>query len=362
MTRKVAIVGAGAAGCATAYGLATADADVQVTVFERRDEPGGRAATRSRDGVVYDVGANYLKSDDDRVTALVRDELGEGLDEVDDTVWTVDGSGRIEPGDDRDEHKLTYREGMAVIGDRLLDRADTAAAGGIGVEYDVGVTRIEREGTGWLLETTGGPPDTDGGAALRTRGPFDAVVLTPPAPLVADLLAASPDAIDVPTVARLRRAAGAVSYRPIASVALAYDRRLQWPCYAIVDVSKTRDLGWVGREECKPGHVPEGRSLLVAQASPEWTRSRAGASPDAVADAMAELVAELACDRRLRSPVWSDVVRWRHALADDAVPPDVVDAAAEAGIVAAGDWVAGEARIHAALASGLDAADRPAEK
>lgn len=77
-----------------------------------------------------------------------------------------------------------------------------------------------------------------------------------------------------------------------------------------------------------------------------------------VAGDAASLVAEGVHDRRLVTPAWIDVVHWSHALADDGVRGTVVDAAAESGVVAGGDWVAGEARVHAALRSGLEAADR----
>lgn len=354
MARRIAIVGAGPAGAGAAYRLG--DVDAEVTVFERRDGPGGRAATRRRDGHVYDVGANYLKADDDRVVDLVTDELSAGLVEVDGPVWTVDADGTVEPGDRHEEHKWTYRDGLATLGDRLLDRADATLAFGTEV---VGLDRTDGR---WTVETAEGGAERDrrdaGGPAARSTDPFDAVVLTPPAPVAAALLEDVGADPDRPAVADLRDAAREVPYRRITTVACAYDRRLEWPCYALVDVSKTRDLGWVAREECKPGHVPDGRSLVIAQSGPDWSRRHAGDPDDAVAAAAADLVAALVRNRRLATPAWTDVVHWPHALADDRVPESVVEAAAERGLVAAGDWVAGEARVHAALRSGLEAADR----
>lgn len=52
---------------------------------------------------------------------------------------------------------------------------------------------------------------------------------------------------------------------------------------------------------------------------------------------------------------------WRHALPDAAVGPDAREAAEDANLYCAGDWVTGEARVHAALRSGLETGERMAE-
>lgn len=348
MTRRVAIVGAGVAGCAAAYGLR--DADAAVTVFERRDEAGGRAATSSREGCVYDVGANYLTAGDDRIRALVEGPLADELVAVEGDVWTVDADGEIEPGRDADDPKLTGRDGVAEIGSELLERAGATA------RYETDVAGLDRADAGptgddgWTLRT-GSAFGTD----LARAGPFDAVLLTPPAPVAAELL------LDVPVAESLRAAARSIEYRPITTIACRYERAVEWPYYALVDTSKTRDLGWVAREECKPGHVPDDGSLLVLQASPQWSRTHRGVDDAPVADAAAALVAELVDDPGLADPAWTDVIRWKHALTDDGLSEGVRREPAAAGLHVAGDWVVGESRLHAALESGLDAADRIAD-
>jgi predicted NAD/FAD-dependent oxidoreductase len=345
VSRQVAIVGAGVAGCAVAYGLRDLDADA--TVFERRTEAGGRAATRSRDGCVYDVGANYLTPEGERIRELVAGPLADDLVAVDGDVWTVDADGAIAPGRDGNDPKLTGRRGLAVLGERLLERSDAA------VRYDTDVAGLDRLGPddGWSVRI-GSPLGDD-----RSRaGPFDAVVLTPPAPATAELL------LDVSVADSLRRAARSISYRSITTVACRYDRALEWPYYALVDTSKSRDLGWVAREECKPGHVPDGDSLVIVQGSPELSERYREATDDAVADDAADRLAALVDDPGLAEPVWTDVVHWKYALTDDGIPEGPRRDPAAAGLHVAGDWVAGEARLHAAIGSGLDVATRLAER
>ena len=62
---------------------------------------------------------------------------------------------------------------------------------------------------------------------------------------------------------------------------------LDVPYYALVNTDKEHDVGWVAREECKAGHVPDGETLLVVQASPAWADTHYDDPP-------AENVAELA--------------------------------------------------------------------
>ncbi|GAB3687683.1 NAD(P)/FAD-dependent oxidoreductase [Salinarchaeum chitinilyticum] len=345
MTDRVAIVGAGAAGAATAYGLRGANADV--TVFERRSEAGGRAATRRRRDCVYDVGANYLSVESDRVQSLVDGPLADALVAVDGDVWTVDAEGEIAPGRDADDPKLTGRAGVAAIAEELLERAGTTPV------WNTDVVGVQQSDAGnWAIQTGPNesiPADADGRARSST---FDHVVLTPPAPATAELL------LEVPVADGLREAARSIEYRPITTVAAAYDHRVEWPYYALVDTSKSRALGWVAREECKPDHVPAGESLLILQASPEWSRTHRRTAAPAVAEAATDLVAALVDDPRLATPEWTDVVRWRHALTDDGLAPGVRSEPAAAGLHVAGDWVEGTARIDAALRSGLETAER----
>ena len=342
---SIAIVGAGVAGLGAAYALR--DRDAAVTVFERADRVGGRSATRRTAGCTYDTGANYLKDGDDRVTDLVTGPLSSGLVETEGPVWTFDADGSVSPGRDEDERKWTYESGIATLATRLREAADAT------VETGTPVETLRRADDEWIVETGGsGAGEPNGGSVAA----FDAVVLTPPAPETAALLA---DAEwDHPDRERVRGAATAVPYRTILSVALGYSRPVDRPYYALVNTDREHAVGWLAREECKPGHVPDGESLLIAQMAPDWSADRFDDDADAVAADAARRAAALLDEDRLRSPDWHDVVRWRRALPDEGVDADVVAAARDSDLYLAGDWVAGEARLHAALASGLEAGDR----
>ncbi|WP_254767582.1 NAD(P)/FAD-dependent oxidoreductase [Salinilacihabitans rarus] len=346
---RVGIVGAGAAAAAATVALSTERPDAEVTVLEKSGGVGGRAATRRRDGVVYDYGANYVKSDDPRVVDLLTDALGtDGLVDVAEPVWTFDRDGTVAEGRDDDAHKWTCREGLTQVAKRLFARTDAT------IRRETRVETVRRGGSdeddAWTLV------DADG----RERGPFDAVLLTPPAPQTATLLGDAEWADD--RRAELADAAALVPYRTVWTGVLHYPFELDRPYYALVDVDRTHEVGWIAREECKPGHVPDGESLLVVQASHEWSVARYDEPP---AENLAELAGHAAAllgDDRLRDPDWTDHQGWRYALPEAGVDDGPIDRAASAGLYVAGDWVAGEGRVHAALRNGLDVGDRIARE
>ncbi|CAI0457541.1 unnamed protein product [Linum tenue] len=70
---KVAVVGAGVSGLAAAYKLRSRG--YNVTVFEAECSAGGKLRSVSRDGLIWDEGANTMTESEVEVTALL-DELG----------------------------------------------------------------------------------------------------------------------------------------------------------------------------------------------------------------------------------------------------------------------------------------------
>ncbi|PCR89711.1 NAD(P)/FAD-dependent oxidoreductase [Natrinema ejinorense] len=342
---RIGIVGAGAAAAAATERLERTATETEITVLEKSRGLCGRAATRRRDDVVYDYGANYVTSDDERVVDLLTETVdADGLVDIADPVWTFDRDGDVSPGDDRHGHKWTYRQGLTQIAKRLFDRTDAT------IHRETRIETLHRtaegEGGVWHLE------DTDG-----TRwGPFETLLLNPPAPQTAELLrSADWDADERDSLAE---AVEGVPYRTVWTGVFHYPFELDRPYYALVNTDKDHEIGWIGREECKPGHVPDGESLLIVQANHEWSVDRYDEPPAANGERLAALTADLLDDRRLRDPDWTDHQGWRYALPEAGVPEAPLQRARAAGLYCLGDWVAGEARLHAALRNGIETAEQ----
>jgi predicted NAD/FAD-dependent oxidoreductase len=350
---KIGIVGAGAAAAAATYVLEQTAPDADVTVLEKSGGVCGRAATRRHDGLTYDYGANYLKAEDQGVVELLTEQLPtEGLVEITEPIHTFDESGSVAPGREATEEKWTYRSGLTQIAKRLFERTDATVQRRTRIETIVReeTPRQERDdaaGDGsWTLH------DTDG----EQWGPFDVILLNPPAPQTETLLANAD--WGSPARTALQEAVADVPYRTIWSAVLHYEFPLDVPYYGLVNTDREHDIGWVSREECKAGHVPDDETLLIVQASPDWSVDHYDDPPAENVAALAEKTAALIGDDRLGDPVWTDHQGWRYALPDEAIAQEpLADAEAE-GVYCVGDWVVGEARLHAALANGLDVGER----
>ncbi|MFC7096815.1 NAD(P)/FAD-dependent oxidoreductase [Halobaculum marinum] len=340
----IGIVGAGVAGAGAAYALRETAHDM--TLLEKSRGVGGRAATRRRNDCRYDHGANYVKDADDRTLDLLHELGEEGLVDVEEPVWTFGVDGQIEPSNRQESHKFTWTAGITQLAKRLLAETDAE------VRKTTRAASLARDDEGETWTVT----DTDG----DEHGPFDALLLTPPAPQTADLLAATEWVDDDGALDELHEAVAATEFRTIRTLVLHYDFAVDRPWYAAVDVDKEHDVGWVAREECKDGHVPDGESLLIVQMGPEWSTEHYDDPLEEAADAVAGRVADLVGDDRLTDPDWVDDQGWRYALPDTSLDPDAdaVDPAADAGLYLAGDWVAGEGRVHRALWNGVEVGER----
>jgi len=333
---NIGIVGAGAAAAAATYVLDGAVPEADVTVLEKSGGVCGRAATRRNGDVTYDYGANYVKSEDERVVELLTETLDDdGLVDVTEPIYTFDADGTVSEGRDADDHKWTYRAGLTQIAKRLFAETDAT------VHRQTRVESLSRQGGRWHCT------DTEG----TEWGPFDALLLNPPAPQSADLLG-TVEGSDA--VADLETATRDVSYRTIWTAVLHYPFELDRPYYALVNPGKDHEIGWIAREECKPGHVPAGESLLVVQASHDWSVDHYDDPTAENVTDLAALTADIFDDERLTDPDWTDDQGWRYAQPDEGVRGGAVDAVADLNLYPLGDWVAGEGRLHVALRNGLE--------
>lgn len=337
----IGIIGAGAAASAAAYVL-EGTTEAELTVLEKSGGLCGRAATRRRDGITYDYGANYLKDEDSRVRELVTETLDtDGLGRITEPIWVFDETGNVTPGRDSEERKWVYEQGLTQIAKRLFRETDAT------VHRRTRVDQIARHDGRWELT------DTDG----ERWGPFDLLLCNPPAPQTAELLR---DADwDDPVRETLLNAVDSVAYRTVWTAILGYPFELDVPYYALVNPAKTHDIGWIAREECKPGHVPNG-SVLIVQANHDWSVARYDDPPAENIAHLASKTADIIGDERLKSPAWTDHQGWRYALPESGTPTEQLRAAESERLYVLGDWVAGEARLHAALRNGLAVGERVA--
>lgn len=318
---RVAVVGAGLAGLACARTLH--DCGLAVTLFDRGRAPGGRLATRRRDGQVFDHGAQYFTTRDERFARVTGGWASDGV--------VARWAGRLVARDARgvltplsDEPRWVGVPGMAAIATHLARDLDVQSA--------TVVTRLHRGARRWRLHL-------DGGA---DAGEFEVVLVAAQGPRAAELLAPVPSLAARAASARLAPCL-AVMAAHAESVDAAFDG-------ATIAGSP---LAWVARDSSKPRRPPGDRWVL--HATPAWSAAHLADPPEAVATVLRQAFRDVV-GRPLPALVHCETRRWSHALVTVPVGDDCLwDATAGAG--ACGDWCLG-GRVEAAYLSGVALAAR----
>src|SRR5215210_5277867 len=195
---KLAIIGAGVAGLAAARALRQRRPDLAITIYEKSRGLGGRAATRRRDGFVFDHGAQNMRAPTPDLERLLTAELpADDLLDIGRPVWTFDGAGVIAEGDPAQnaDPKWTYRDGLSRLG-KLL-------GAGLDIRRETRIGRIGRrtKDEGRTIDSAVASSSLVVGRSSSGYELFDIqqqkvadadlVLLTPPAPQTADILAVS---------------------------------------------------------------------------------------------------------------------------------------------------------------------------
>jgi renalase len=285
--KRVAVIGAGIAGAASAHALARAGHAVHV--FDKARGPGGRLATRRMDWVDRDGHAHTTRLDHGALGMAAHVEpFGAFLDQGVEAGWLAEWQPVLAPGslplEDATGFHVPVPDSPALCR-RLLD--------GVAVSWSCPVDHLQWTATGWQVEVAG-----------QSQGePFDAVVL------------ALPPAQAAPLLGTYRR-----DWARHAALAP------MQPCWTLMGVAAegsvpvwdlarppSGPLAWVMRNDARPGRVPvSGQAHWVAHARAGWSRQHLEQPPEWVQQQL-----QVALSDTLGQPVdWLHVTvhRWRYAL------------------------------------------------
>jgi len=337
MSKTIAIIGAGPAGLAAALELAGSEAEVRI--FEKSRGLTGRAASRSRNDCRYDHGANYFTAEDEEVARLLFEKLPtDDLCRVEGDVLPFDGDGTVGEGDPEKNarDKWTYRGGINTLG-KLM-----AEASGVEITRETRIARLVHSQLEWKLESEDG----------ETFGGFDGVLLTAPGPQTVELLRESD--FDPAPRSGILSEMGKAQYHGQHSVVLNFAGEVSLPrdCYALVNADGEHDVAWLSLENRKPGHVPDGESVLVAQMAPHWTEAHGEASDSQISEEALAAVRNLV-EGDLPEPAWTDVQRWRYAHPYSAASFEAMRRPSTIGLFFAGDAFVGKGRVADSIRTGI---------
>ena len=328
-SKRIAIIGAGAAGAMAAYQLVAQGHAVRV--FDKSRGAGGRMATRRVADASFDHGAQYLTLRDPALAQL-RDR------------WVSDGLLR-EWGTAPDLPDAQHPPDPRWVPCPGMNALPKALLAGVSVDYQATVTRLERHDGGWSLGLIEGSVVEGGVVDGGVDATFDVVILALPAPQAAELL---------PQHSSFATAIASVRMAPCWAVLATTSQPLQMAdSLAIEDGGP---LAWVARNSSKPARAPAPQTLVL-HAGEEWSHTHLEAAPAVVAAQLWAAFAER-IGMALVPPDYLAAHRWRYAR----VPVPLGQACLwdeDLRLGVCGDWcIAG--RVEAALQSGAAMAGRVA--
>lgn len=336
---RVAVIGAGMAGCMCARTLA--DHGIDVTLIEKSRGPGGRCATRRLwENVVVDHGAPYAEFQDIRFQWFVRSWQQDGVI----APWlgrVVEWMGQDDPPTSDMRTRWVGVGGMNAIGKHLARE--------LTCHTHSRVVAIEGERAPYHLRVE--TMDAASELSIKILGPFDAVVFAIPAEQIRAIVPATCDwTHEIPEVA----------YEACWTLMTILDNRWNVPFDGAR--SSAHGLSWLGRESSKPGRSRDVDAWVI-QLDAECSKRYLESEPQEVEQYILQRLREAGLPPMPRS-LFAKTHRWRYAR-PLSVPlgegsqkgPTECNWDRSQRLGACGDWVAGSG-VEGALASGRAMAGR----
>ncbi|WP_169977928.1 NAD(P)/FAD-dependent oxidoreductase [Tautonia rosea] len=302
MPKRFGIIGAGIAGLTAARRLR--ECGHSVVVLDKGRRPGGRASTRSMDGLSFDHGPPWFSITDPTFQTFLEASGASSCLDVWQGRFARFESGLLIP-ELPESPRFVGVPGMGTIGQRLAE--------GIDVRMSVHVDRIEQSADSWTIIARDG----------SSFGTFDAVIVTAPPAQAAALLREHSS-----LAATLESIPMAVCFAwmttPEDGTVLPFDGiRCDHPV-----------LRWASNEQSKPGR-PESPALVL-QANHAWSEAHRDRDPSEVARFL-RAAAEETFAILLGPPRVESLHRWLFAQPVDPLgTPCLIDP--EAHLAACGDW------------------------
>lgn len=322
---NIAVVGAGLAGLTCANILSKNG--MQVSLFDKGHFPGGRLASRDRDGDTFDYGAQYLTAKDLRFVQFLAPLINNGK------VARWNGVFRQLTAGELSSDNLAKPRFVGVPSMRSIAEEITKGEN-LNCKTSHRVTKLLRKANKWNLE--GINTNQNDQEETFTEGDFDFLVLNMP-PAQAAALHPHAELEDLVLM-------------PCCAVLVTFKERISLDCDGVSLDDEV--ISWVARDSSKPGRLPGER--WVIHASPEWSKENFQLGKEEIEQLLLDRFIKIF---NIRLPEISFIKshKWRYALPTS--PPSwgcLYEK--EKSLLYCGDWCV-SARVEGAFLSGHSAAE-----
>jgi renalase len=354
--KRIALIGAGLSNLTFLYSLKAMD-NVQINMFERSKVLSGRAATRIREEIYFDNGANYFNLSDPRISQIILRELNtENLIEIKKWIFPFDKDYKInfdenQAKDHNKKIKYTYTNGIRNLGELLLKNTQIK----YNIQFSKNITNITQlEDSHWRLFSES-----------ENLGDFDYIIFGVPAPNIARVFHESQFSIeDKDFFTKSTDILMNNTYNKIYSLAIAYNKKDVGEefnkFFALINSDRKNPISWICVENEKNRSFLEKNEnlLLIVQMSDEFSTMHQNYEKEMVLQIIVEHLNKLFPNLVNKKIKFSDLKLWGHALPKLKLSENLVQQLAKKNLFIIGDSLIGKGGVDEAMLTGVDLYER----
>lgn len=367
--QKIAVIGAGVSSLSFLYKFNNKPTDklsYSIDLFERSRGLSGRASTRQTEGFIYDNGANYISSTNQRIINTITKELDTSeLISIEKWIYPFDRSSVInfDKKEAEDHNKLikyNYKSGINKIGQLLYEKTNKEY---LKTHFSFNVEKVTLSEEGWEIHSK-----------ESKLGFYDYIVFGTPSFNVAKVLSNSEfknkedeEFFKSYTLKKLEE----VEYKKIYSLAIAFEKEQgdgqnidlnlnQNNYYALINSDRQHAVSWISIENEKEGRIPKGKEnslCLIVQMSEEFSEKYQNEEINLTTKKILEEVEKIIPQIKNTKIIFNNLKLWRIALPKNSIDETLIEDMKKRNFFIIGDSLIGKGRVDGAMLTGFELND-----
>lgn len=367
--KKIAVIGAGVSSLSFLYKFNNKTTDklsYSIDLFERSRGLSGRASTRQTEGFIYDNGANYISSTNQRIINTITKELDTSeLISIEKWIYPFDRSSVINfDKKEAEGHnklmKYNYKSGINKIGQLLYEKTNKEY---LKTHFSFNVEKVTLSEEGWEIHSK-----------ESKHGFYDYIVFGTPSFNAAKVLGNSEFKIKEDeeffksyTLKKLEE----VEYKKIYSLAIAFEKEQgddqnidlnlnQNNYYALINSDRQHAVSWISIENEKEGRIPKGKEnslCLIVQMSEEFSEKYQNEEINLTTKKILEEVEKIIPQIKNTKIIFNNLKLWRIALPKNSIDETLIEDMKKRNFFIIGDSLIGKGRVDGAMLTGFELND-----
>ena len=344
-SKKIALIGSGLSNLSFLQSLSP-NPNISIKIFEKNSELSNRAITKKNGNYLYDIGANYLATEDSEIIDLITQKLDNTeLIEIDKWVFPFNKSNDIDLDKEKAKKhnilkKFNYKSGLQHLSQLLIKNTKFQD---FQIIFNKKITKIHQESE-FKYKIFSFEEDL---------GEFDYLVFGVPSPIIFKILTKSKFLFDEKNL--FSEGLSENQYKMIFSLAIAFSGFEDLGYYALINFDREHAISWLSVENEKEGHVNEKNTLLLIVQAADWFSQQLYKKEEKeIILEIKEKLFELLPILKKKMIIFEDLKKWKYALPKVKMNEEIVKFMETKGIFIIGDGLIGKGRIDGSMKTGIE--------